>query len=128
VTRGNDDVETSKLPEGGVWRIGPATDPYEIRPPLSPEDLNSPKTGNRFDSPVGNYSVVYFATKLEGCFGETLARCRPDPTLPAAFQGEWSTRGFMLPGEIPADWRHRRLAVRARAAMPGAIFSTSNRP
>jgi hypothetical protein len=58
--------------------------------------------------------VLYFGTTLEVCFGETLARYRPDVELLAEIQEEWRERGFMPPGEVPADWRQRRLAVRVR--------------
>ena len=51
----------------------PGHDPFETRPPLSPDELDDPSVGNRFDSPLGNYSVLYFGTSLEVCFGETLA-------------------------------------------------------
>jgi hypothetical protein len=115
VTVGSE-VEAVELPSGGVWRIGPATDPYEVRPPLTADELNHPKAGNRFDSPLASYSALYFCSKLQGCFGETLARYRPDPSIVPLIQGEWSSEGFMPPGEIPADWRLRRLAVRAKVA------------
>ena len=96
-----------------MWRIGPATDPYAVQSPLQIDELNSPKAGHRFDSPLGNYAVLYFATRLEGCFGETLARFRPDLSLAARIKDDWEARGFMAPSNIPADWRHRRVAVRA---------------
>jgi hypothetical protein len=71
--------------------------------------LDYPKAGNRFDSPTENFSVCYFATDLEACFGETLSRFRPDPALAEAAQEE----GFMQVGEVPADWRNQRIAVQA---------------
>jgi hypothetical protein len=101
-----------RLPKGGVWRIGPGHDPFEIRALLTPAELNSPTSGNRFDSPAGNYGVLYFGTTPEVCFGETLARFRPDPNLASVVE-EWSHLGFMPPGEIAADWRAKRLLVRA---------------
>jgi len=67
--------------------------------------------GNRFDSPDGAYEVLYFASRLEGCFGETLARLRPNPRLVEVIGKDWD--GWMTPGAVSADWRHRRLAVRA---------------
>ena len=81
-------------------------------PPLQPTELGDPRTGNRFDSPTGDYGVRYFATELEGCFGETLARFRPDVALIAEIEADWQARGFMLPGDVPSDWRQRRLAVK----------------
>ena len=109
-------VEEVVVPAEGVWRIGPATDPYHVGRPLKPEELNDPFAGHRFDSPLGNYGVLYFATRLEGCFGETLARFRPDVELVAVIRPDWRSLNFMAPGNIPADWRHRRLAVRATPA------------
>jgi hypothetical protein len=73
-----------------------------------------PNTGNRFDSPTGAYGVRYFATELEGCYGETLARFRADKKLAEVIGEEWTERGFMRVGDIPADWRLRRGAVRVR--------------
>jgi RES domain len=102
-------VRWTSAPDTGFWRIGRSPDPIRFSPPPEPEALNSATAGNRFDSPTHSYSVCYFATELAGCFGETLARFRPDPGLASVASEE----GFMLSGEVPADWRYRRLAVRA---------------
>jgi hypothetical protein len=56
-------------------------------------------------------------TTLDGCFGETLSRFRPDPGLRTIADEE----GFMALGEVPADWRHRRLAVRITPAPTDAM-------
>lgn len=74
--------------------------------------MDNPAAGNRFDSPTQDYRVCYFASTLDGCFGETLARFRPNPGLSAIATED----GFMSIGEVPADWRHRRLAVRVSLA------------
>ncbi len=103
-------------PNSGLWRVGRSPQPLRFADPLDPSLLENRAGGNRFDSPTGDYRVCYFATTLEGCFGETLARFRPDPGLGAAAHEE----GFMALGEVPADWRHRRLAVRV---MPRASDS-----
>ena len=68
--------------------------------------------GNRFDAT--GHGTLYFATELEGCFAETTARYRLSTKVLAAIQAdnEWSRRGFMPPGAVPADWRARRLATR----------------
>jgi hypothetical protein len=71
--------------------------------------LDYPHAGNRFDSPTEDFRVCYFATDLEACFGETLSRFRPNPALADAA----SEAGFMRNGEVPADWRNRRIAVQA---------------
>lgn len=101
------------LPASGVWRVAKGPDPFAAPAPLSMHELNDPRAGNRFDSPLGAYRVLYLSSQLEGCFGETLSRFRPDPRLVELVRGEWGELNFMPPGEVPADWRHRRLAVRA---------------
>lgn len=114
-------------PKGGLWRVGRSLEPLRFSDPLDPGLLENRTTGNRFDSPTGDYRVCDFATTVEACFGETLSRFRPDPGLGAAANEE----GFMALGEVPTDWRHRRLAVRAAPASSKAIpviaFSMSRR-
>lgn len=99
-------------PEKGLWRVARG-DPFALREP--PARLSGsaadPRIGNRFDSALGNFRVWYFATELEGCYGETLAALRPDPVVLAAIDGEDDC--FFPLGEIAADWRQRRIAVRA---------------
>lgn len=75
-------------------------------------DLGDTRAGNRFDSLTGSFSTIYFASTLEACFGETLARYRADPKL-TFIEDEWEQRGFMPRGSVPAEWRQRRTAVRA---------------
>jgi hypothetical protein len=88
---------------------------------LTAEELNDPGVGNRFDSPLpGRYGVVYFGTQLECCFAETLSRYRPDPGLLQFAQRDQEDGDFMAPGEVPADWRTRRLAI--RASVPGLFL------
>ena len=107
-------VDEVSVPVSGVWRIGQATDPYNARPPLSVDELNSPRVGNRFDSPDGSYGVLYFGTSLEACFGEVLGRFRPASSLSDLVAQDWHDESWMPPREMPADWRHRRLVVRAK--------------
>jgi hypothetical protein len=99
-------------PVDGIWRVARAPDPLAQSKRLGVAQLDSPTTGNRFDSPDGGYGVLYFATTLDGCYGETLARFRPDPRVQAVASQEWRERGFMDVGDVPADWRQRRVAVR----------------
>lgn len=111
-------IETTAPPGGGVWRVGRDPEPLAASKSSGPSELSKPGTGNRFDSPAGSYGVRYFATTLDGCFGEILARFRADPLLAEVIGSEWREKGFMDVGDIPADWRQRRTAVRA-AFLPG---------
>lgn len=106
-------VHEVAAPADGIWRVGKSPNPLEIAQPLSAEELSSPRAGNRFDSPTGTYGVLYFGSELVGCFGETLARLRPEAAVAELVRTDWRAGGFMDPGAISADWRHRRLAVRA---------------
>lgn len=107
-------LEEVAAPDEGVWRVGRAPEPLVAPDPLPPSALDQRTTGNRFDSPTGAYTVLYFASSLDGCFGETLARFRPDPVVQAVVSEEWAELGFMHVGDIPADWRQRRIAVHVR--------------
>lgn len=106
-------------PKAGLWRVGRSPDPLRFSDPLDPDLLDCPSAGNRFDSPTKDYRVCYFASTLGGCFGETLSRFRPNPRLAAVAQEE----GFMSTGGVPADWRHRRLAIRV-TPMPSSRLPT----
>ena len=99
-------------PDEGLWRIGREPDPLKASISSASSEVSKASTGNRFDSPTASFGVRYFATKLEGCFGETLARFRPDPELARVVGDEWADLGFMNVGDIPADWRQRRTAVK----------------
>ena len=99
-------AEDRPAPEERPLAGWPLARSAHLSDPLDPGLLENRTTG-RFDSPTGDYRVCYFATTLEACFGEILSRFRPDPGLSAIAQEE----GFMALGEVPADWRHRRLAV-----------------
>lgn len=101
------------VPPASIWRIGRGQNPLRVRRP-DPVDLSCARAGNRFDSALGIYGILYFATELLGCFGETLARFRPSPELVALVRDEWREAGFMIAGVVPQDWRSRRTAVRVR--------------
>lgn len=100
-----------RAPRAGFWRIGRAPDPLALADPLTPDELDDPHVGNRFDSPLGTFRTLYFATDLRGCFGEILARFRPDLQL-AGLVADWGEQGRMPQGELPASWRNNRAAVR----------------
>jgi hypothetical protein len=118
----------SAPPKGGLWRVGRDPEPLAASKSLGSSELPKAGTGNRFDSASGGYGVRYFATSLDGCFGETLARFRADPVLSKVIGDEWQELGFMNVGDIPADWRQRRTAVRVsfpegeqNAKFPGGV-------
>ncbi len=58
---------------------------------------------------------MYFATDLEGCFAETLARLRltTSAVIREAAAADAEDQHLMEPGAVPAEWRERRTAVRA---------------
>jgi RES domain-containing protein len=78
---GNARVDVVIPPEGGLWRVGRGPDPLSVSPALPPSELDRLNVGNRWDSALGNYRVLYFGSDLEACYGETLARFRPDLEL-----------------------------------------------
>jgi hypothetical protein len=112
-------VKVVTPPKEGVWRVGRTPDPINFPPPPKADELDYPHAGNRFDSPTENFKVCYFATNLEACFGETLSRFRPNPALAEAAAED----GFMQNGEVPADWRNQRIAVRA-SFVPSELLPT----
>lgn len=108
-----DELKEVLPPRSGIWRIGRAPDPLALSDAVPYEDS---RVGNRFDSALAQFRVRYFATDPEGCFGECLARFRPDPTVLVQIQEDWQGRSFMNPGAIPAEWRQRRLLAHVRIA------------
>jgi hypothetical protein len=114
-----DAVDVMFAPPGGLWRVGRAPEP--LRPSrIDPANVpgSSAAAGNRWDSP--QFGVRYFASDLEGCFGEVLARYRPSLALADLVREEW-TGERMAPGQLPRDWRDRRAAVHG-VVDPGWIF------
>ena len=103
-----DDVATARAPTAGPWRVGRNPEPLTVVAPKA-HDLRSKRAGNRFD--IAGVGVAYFATKLEGCFAETLAELRPKPQLAVLVADEWRAAGHLGPGLVPAGWRHRRTVV-----------------
>jgi RES domain-containing protein len=102
-------------PPAGLWRVGRGDAPLLPSRPTAGEFTAT--GGNRFDAVNGDFGVLYFASTLDGCFGETLARFRPAPDLRALLKEEWrENAGFMEVGAVAADWRHRRTAVRVAVA------------
>jgi hypothetical protein len=75
---------------------------------------------NRFDSPYGQYRVIYCGSSAEVCYGETLAPLRPSDHLAALVAPDWDSdhMNVMKPGQIPRDWRERRSILRATLDSP----------
>lgn len=110
-------IDAAIVPKDGLWRVARGPDPLVVGASKASADAGD--VGNRFDSPDGSYDVLYFGTTLAGCYGETLARFRPDPRLLAVVEADWREHGFMAVGAVPADWRQRRVVV--QVALPGAL-------
>jgi hypothetical protein len=68
---------------------------------------------NRWDDPEGHYRVVYASSQRLGCFVETLARFRVDPTLAAELATIAGADDFYPLGHISPDWFHDRNIGRA---------------
>ena len=96
-------------PPAQLWRVHRGDDPLLVHQARAGTRQHA-GPGNRFDSPDGHFGVLYFATTLVGCFGEVLARLRPDPVLAQMVARDWKALGVMAPGQIPRDWRERRNA------------------
>jgi hypothetical protein len=122
-------VERAIPPPDGLWRVAYGPDPYAVgaAPNINLLDSNTASVGHRFDAPVGEFTAYYFSTTLEGCFGEVLARLRPSPAIAKLARREWADAGFMPPGEIAAEWRNQRLAVRVLPA-EGSVFVDIEHP
>lgn len=101
-----------------MWRIARQDDP--LRPSRLDESQSeglATRAGNRWDS--STFGVLYFASELDGCFGEILSRFRPKPSLAELVREDWTTA--MAPGQLPRDWRDRRVAIQA-AVPPSSLF------
>ena len=100
-----------------MHRVGRAVDLLQFST-ISPVDAELPHGGNRFDVPGG--SVLYTASTVPACFGETLARFRVSPKIREILAEEGQGTGFMVCGGIPQDWRLQRSigTIRIRDALP----------
>ncbi len=107
-------IATAVSSPSGIWRIARSGFiANDFQQPDRVEDTN-PLGGNRFDSFSGSYGTLYFGTTLKVCFAETLALLRPNLRLQSLAYEEWSAKNWMRPGNVPADWRHRRIAIRVK--------------
>ena len=108
--KGPGGFEVVEPPPGGLWRVARGPDPLALPPASPPQIMFNPRSGNRFDSPMRDYSVTYAGTELECCYVETLARFRVDAELPVAeIASDWAELHHMNLGSIAKDWHVRRL-------------------
>lgn len=99
-------VSSPRIP---IWRIARRPDPLLLR-------ISDPKIqgGNRYDSPIsGQYSVLYFGSTVEVCYGELLARFSPveRKDQSALLLDKWEDSSWMNVGSIPTIWRDDRAVV-----------------
>ena len=98
-----------------IYRLGRKPNPW------SPPDWASTGPdgtfGNRFDDPDATYRVLYASSQRLGCFVETLARFRVDPTLLAELAQIEGADDYG-----PLAWN--RLQARQRVPTPGCITPT----
>ena len=96
---------------GAIYRLGRKPDPR------APPDwaLAGPDGtfGNRFDDPDATYRVLYASSQRLGCFVETLARVRIDPTLLAELAHIEGEDDYCPFGEVPIEWVEKRIMGRA---------------
>ena len=60
--------------------------------------------GNGFDDPEGAYRVLYASSQRLGCYLETLARFRVDPTLYAELAEITGEDDFTQFGHVRPEW------------------------
>lgn len=95
-----------------VHRIGRTSDPLRFSE-IRPQDAALSRAGNRYDVPGG--AVLYAASEVVACFGETLARYRPTPRMRELLKDE---EGFVVCGGVPRDWRLKRTIVTLGVSRP----------
>ena len=71
--------------------------------------------GNRFDDPDATYRVLYASSQRLGCFLETLARFRVDPSLLSELSEIEGEDDYYPLGEVPAEWLDLRTMGAATA-------------
>lgn len=95
-------------PKTPIWRVARRSDPLSLR--KSDPNLEN---GSRYDSPIsGQYSVLYFGSTVEVCYGELLTDIlpmEPDNQYTQPLSG-WENH-WMNVGSVVTDWRTRRSAV-----------------
>lgn len=95
-------------PKTPIWRVAHTSDPLL----LHKSDTNL-EHGSRYNSPAsGQYSILYFGSTLEACYGELLVDLIPiEPDDQNAQQlGRWENY-WMNVGSVAAGWREMRSVV-----------------
>ena len=84
---------------GVIYRLGRKPDPW-----AAPDWASAGPDGtfgNRFDDPDATYRVLYASSQRLGCFVETLARFRIDPTLLSELAQIEGADDYCPLGEVP---------------------------
>ena len=92
---------------GVIYRQGRKPDPWA--PPDWASAGPDGKFGNRFDDPDATYRVLYASSQRLGCFVETMARFRIDPTLLAELAQIEGADDYCPLGEVPMEWVEKRI-------------------
>ena len=92
---------------GVIYRLGRKPDPWA--PPDWASAGPDGTFGNRFDDPDTTYRVLYASSQRLGCFVETLARFRIDPTLLAELAQIEGVDDYCPLGEVPIEWVEKRI-------------------
>ena len=92
---------------GVIYRLGRKPDPWA--PPDWASAGPDGTFGNRFDDPDATYRVLYASSQRLGCFVETLARFRIDPTLLAELAQIEGADDYCPLGEVPIEWVEKRI-------------------
>jgi len=92
---------------GIIHRLGRKPDPWA--PPDWASAGPDGTFGNRFDDPDATYRVLYASSQRLGCFVETLARFRIDPTLLAELAQIEGADDYCPLGEVPVEWLEKRI-------------------
>ena len=90
-----------------IYRLGRKPDPWA--PPDWASAGPDGTFGNRFDDPDATYRVLYASSQRLGCFLETLARFRIDPTLLTELAQIEGPDDYCPLGEVPMEWVEKRI-------------------
>ncbi len=90
-----------------IYRLARKPDPWE--PPSWASAGPDGTFGNRFDDPDATYRVLYASSQRLGCFLETLARFRVDPSLVSELAGIEGEDDYNPVGEVPSEWLDGRV-------------------